>query len=145
MNWPLPRVGQIIRYAYLWKSEADAGLEEGLKDRPAVIVVAHAREGDDVRVVVAPITHTPPDDPGAGLEVPPKTRKRLGLDGDRQWVILDDLNAFVWPGPDLRPLPGQGLQSVIIGDLPAALATLINTRLQQRIKARRAAITARTE
>lgn len=145
MSWPTPRVGHIIRYAYLWRNEADAGLEEGLKDRPAVIVIAQHREGDEIRVVVAPVTHTQPDDLSVAIEVPPKTRNRLGLDGDRQWIVLNDLNAFLWPGPDLRPAQGQGPESVIIGELPAALTTIINTRLQTRIKARRVAITTRTE
>ena len=145
MTWPTPRVGHVIRYAYLWKTEADAGLEEGLKDRPAVIVLAYVRESEGLRVVVAPITHSPPLDLNAALEVPPKTRNRLGLDGDRQWIILDDLNSFLWPGPDLRPLPGQGLQSVIVGELPAALTTMVKTRLQERITAHRVAVTTRSE
>lgn len=145
MSWPTPRVGHIIRYAYVWKSEADAGAEEGFKDRPAVIVIAQSREGDEIRVVVAPITHTAPGDPGAAIEVPPKTRNRLGLDGDRQWVVLSELNSFLWPGPDLRPAQGQAPESVIIGELPAALSTLINTRLQERIRARVVSITTRTE
>ncbi len=38
MTWPAPQVGQIIRYSYLWKSEADRGQEEGLKERPAATV-----------------------------------------------------------------------------------------------------------
>jgi len=144
VSWPTPKVGQIIRYAYLWKSEADEGLEEGLKDRPAVIVIAQQREGDEVRVVVAPITHTAPDDAGAAIELPPATRRRVGLDGDRQWIVLGELNSFLWPGPDLRPVQGQGTESVIIGELPAKLSTIINERLQERIKARQVAITTRT-
>ncbi len=107
--------------------------------------IAQQREGDEIRVVVAPITHSVPDDAGAAIEVPPRTRNRLGLDGDRQWVVLSELNSFLWPGPELRPAQGQGPESVIIGELPAALSTLINTRLQERIRAWRVAITTRTE
>jgi mRNA-degrading endonuclease toxin of MazEF toxin-antitoxin module len=83
VSWPAPRVGQIIRYAYLWKSEADEGLEEGLKDRPAVIVIAQRREGDEVRVVVAPITHTAPREADSAIEVPTATCRRVGLDDER--------------------------------------------------------------
>jgi hypothetical protein len=144
VSWPAPRVGQIIRYAYLWKSEADEGLEEGLKDRPAVIVIAQRREGDEVRVVVAPITHTAPREPDSAIEVPTATCRRVGLDDERQWIVLGELNSFLWPGPDLRPVQGEGPESVIIGVLPAALSTLINERLQARITARRVAITTRT-
>jgi hypothetical protein len=144
LSWPAPKVGQVIRYAYLWKSEADAGLEEGLKDRPAAIVIAQTREGDEIRVVVAPITHTPPIQDDDGVEVPPATRRRVGLDDERQWIILGELNSFLWPGPDLRPTPGEGPDSVIVGELPAALSTLLNARLRARIIARRVAITTRT-
>lgn len=145
MTWPAPQVGQIIRYAYLWRREADAGREEGQKDRPAVIVVAQRREGNDIRVVVAPITHAPPIDPSEALEIPRATCKRVGLDGERQWIVVSELNSFLWPGPDLRPLPGHGAASVIMGLLPAKLSAMVNERLQARIVARRVAITARGE
>lgn len=145
MNWPAPQVGQVVRYSYLWKREADEGREEGIKDRPAVIVVAQHREGSRTRVVVAPITHTPPVDPSGGVELPPATRRRIGLDDVRQWIVLNELNAFLWPGPDLRPLPGQGLLSVIIGVLPAGLSRLVNERLQAGIRSRLVAITVRSE
>ncbi len=145
MTWPAPQVGQIIRYGYLWKREADAGLEEGQKDRPAVIVVAQRRDGNDIRVIVAPITHTPPPDQSDALEIPHATCRRVGLDGERQWVVISELNSFLWPGPDLRSLPGQGPASVIMGLLPAKLSAMLNERLQARIVARRTAITARGE
>lgn len=145
MTWPAPRVGQIIRYAYLWKREADAGLEEGQKDRPAVIVVAQRREGSDIRVVVVPITHTPPSDPNDALEIPRATCRRVGLDSERQWIVVSELNSFLWPGPDLRPLPGEGPASVIMGLLPAKLSATLNERLQARIVQRRIAITTRGE
>lgn len=110
-----------------------------------MIVVAQQRDGDDIRVIVAPITHTAPDDPDSAIEVPPATRRRVGLDDARQWIVIGELNAFLWPGPDLRPLPGAGQESVVMGVLPAALSILINTRLQARIAARQVRITARTE
>jgi hypothetical protein len=31
----------------------------------------------------------------------------LGLDGERSWIILDDFNDFIWPGYDLRLVPGK--------------------------------------
>ena len=31
----------------------------------------------------------------------------LGLDGERSWVVLDEVNDFIWPGFDLRPVPGS--------------------------------------
>jgi hypothetical protein len=32
-------------------------------------------------------------------------KARLGLDGAKSWVVIDDANLFHWPGPDLRFLP----------------------------------------
>jgi hypothetical protein len=145
VTWPTPKVGQVIRYAYLWKREAERGQEEGQKHRPAVIVVAQRRVGDDVRVVVAPITHAPPLDVGDVVEIPTATSSRVGLDDERQWIVLTDLNSFLWPGPDLRPAPGKGAASVIIGMLPGSLSALLNERLQALLRARRVAITSRSE
>lgn len=108
MSLPSPRVGMVIRYAFLWSHEAAVGVIEGRKDRPAAIVVATRKEQTgEVWVIVAPITHAPPDDPTASIEMPRDVVTSLGLDGERQWIRLDELNRFVWPGFDLRPLPGR--------------------------------------
>lgn len=66
-----------------------------------------ADEHGDVRVIVAPITHEPPTDPNASIEIPSAVCRRLGLDGDRHWLRLDELNRFSWPGFDLRPVPSR--------------------------------------
>ena len=36
-----PEPGLVISYAYLWHHEHQTGREEGQKDRPTVIVLAH--------------------------------------------------------------------------------------------------------
>jgi hypothetical protein len=62
-----PEPGLILNYAYLWHDEHRAGLEEGRKDRPNVIVLSITRESDDAIIVtVLPITHAAPDDPKGG-------------------------------------------------------------------------------
>lgn len=38
------------------------------------------------------------------VEIPPRVKEHLGLDGERSWVILDEVNIFTWPGFDLRPI-----------------------------------------
>lgn len=107
MTFPAPRPGLVIRYSFLWSHEKDAGADEGAKDRPCAIVVAtRVDPGGDVRALVAPITHTPPDDPGDSLAIPADVARKLGLDGERHWLRLDELNRFSWPGFDLRPIPG---------------------------------------
>lgn len=140
-----PRVGQVIRYAYLWRNEAEQGQEEGLKRRPVVIVVLFHDANGATRVVVAPITHSPPSDPRDALSIPSATARRIGLDDDPHWVVFTDLNAFVWPGPDLRPLPGQGVESVVIGIMPVKFMATLTERLQAALKSRRARMTTRGE
>jgi hypothetical protein len=98
-RFPAPVTGLVIRYGR-WSSQAGDG--EG-KDRPCAIVLAMQEAPDGtIRVVVAPITHTPPADPDASIEIPAQVKARLGLDGERSWVRLDEVNRFVWPGYDLR-------------------------------------------
>src|SRR5215469_9574837 len=64
MSIPNPEPGLVISYAYLWHDEHRAGLEEGQKDRPSVIVLAVERKADGATLVtVSPITHTAPRDP----------------------------------------------------------------------------------
>jgi hypothetical protein len=141
--FPKPLAGQIISYAYfsyayLWQSEHQRGQEEGLKDRPcAVILVITTEDGDD-RVTVLPITHTPPTRPEFAIEIPPATKRRIGLDDARSWVMLTEANRFTWPGPDLRPLKRGEAASVLYGELPASLLIKIRdgfVALQEKQKA----------
>jgi hypothetical protein len=118
VSLPVPRPGLVIRYSYLWKREADAGREEGAKDRPCAVVLALEDQAGHTRVIVLPITHSAPQSLEEGIEIPPVVKHRLGLDSQRSWVILNEANAFGWPGPDLRPVPGQGIDSVAYGYLP---------------------------
>ncbi|MGP3699572.1 hypothetical protein [Rhodobacter sp. NSM] len=30
----------------------------------------------------------------------------IRLDGEDHWVVLDEVNRFIWPGYDLRKIPG---------------------------------------
>lgn len=145
MSWPDPRPGLVIRYSYLWQREHDAGREEGVKDRPCAIVLAIDGEGDDKTVYVLPITHAPPADPADAVEFPPPTKARLGLDGERSWVVVNEGNSFVWPGPDLRLRPGQGPESAAYGMLPPAFFNLVKKRFFTHVQARRAGVVGRTE
>lgn len=144
MIWSAPRAGDVIRYAYLWKSEADAGQEEGLKDRPAAVVLALKTDGEVLKVTVAPITHTPPTDVREAILIAPATRQRLGFDDAPQWIIANEVNTFTWPGPDLRPKRGQGLGSVLLGRLPPRTAIDLTQRIASLGRARKLAITVRT-
>ena len=68
---PTPEAGLVIAYAYLWRREHQSGQDEGLKDRPSVIVLAVERpETGETVVTVLPITHSAPTRPGDAVEIP---------------------------------------------------------------------------
>jgi hypothetical protein len=118
VSLPEPHAGLVIRYAYLWKREFDAGRDEGTKDRPYAIVMAVIDGDGDKEVWVLPITHTPPANAADAIEIPTLTKNRLGLDSERSWIVITEANEFVWPGPDLRPVPGRDLSTIAYGALP---------------------------
>ncbi|MDC7812179.1 hypothetical protein [Sphingomonas koreensis] len=128
MAIPEPVPGLVIRYAYLWSHEAKAGHEEGSKDRPCAILLTAITKAGAKLVTVLPVTHSPPADPKLAVEIPAATKARLGLDDERSWVILTELNHFQWPGPDLRPTPGDPEGDIAYGLLPASLYETIRTR-----------------
>jgi hypothetical protein len=145
VSLPKPVQGLVIRYSYLWRAEHQRGQEEGVKDRPcAVVLVTTTEEGEEI-VTVLPITHTPPAVDPSAVEIPAATKKRLGLDAERSWVVLSEANRFVWPGPDLRPLPNADASSAALGLLPYKFAEELRLRFLARIKARRAHMVTRTE
>lgn len=139
MSLPTPQPGLVIRYSYLWADEHDDGKEEGNKDRPCAVLLATTTDEGDLRVIVLPIMHAPPRSSQDAVEIPTLTKRRLGLDDDRSWIVLTEGNAFLWPGPDLRAASGRGPESVVLGLLPAKLFDTVRRRflsLHQRRKTR---------
>jgi hypothetical protein len=67
-----------------------------------------AKRAKETEVYISPITHTPPKKPERAMQIPVATKKRLGLDGESSWIITTEINRFIWPGPDIRPVPGGG-------------------------------------
>ena len=121
---------------FLWSHERDAGADEAAKGRPCAIVVAARRgEGGDIFVIVAPITHAPPDDPAASMALPPAVAAALGLDAGKHWLRLDELNRFAWPGYDLRTIPGRPGEYAY-GLLPRPLFEQLRAAILERQKAR---------
>jgi mRNA-degrading endonuclease toxin of MazEF toxin-antitoxin module len=142
MAIPNPDPGLVISYAYLWRREFEAGQEEGRKNRPCVIVLSVEKHDSGTQVTVAPITHSPPSSGMPCLEIPSRVKQHLGLDDDRSWVILDEVNQFVWPGYDLRPIPGkQG--DMAYGFLPPRLFDQIRSGILDIILKRRGNISPR--
>lgn len=125
-DYPDPIPGLVIRYSYLWKREADQGQTEGQKHRPCVVVLCVEEiEGEKV-VTVAPITHTKPDDSKQAIELTPATRRRLGLDAQKNWIMATEVNTFFWPGPDLAPNAGG---SYSYGELPEVVFNALKAKI----------------
>lgn len=128
-----PEIGLVIRHAYLWWNEARAGREEGLKDRPCVIVHTRENEYQEFETYIAPVTHTPPIDPERAMEIPLPTKKRLRFDAEKSWIITTEVNRFIWPGPDIRPAPGG---RPAYGLLPANMARDLVARIKKNAQDR---------
>ena len=145
MPLPKPVPGLVIRYSYLWYSEHLEGRDEGQKDRPCAIVASIlADEHGNDRVLVLPITHSPPNHASLAVEIPAKVKQRLQLDDARSWVVLSEWNEFIWPGPDLRRLPGANDSSVVYGMLPPRLFGAIRERFLALVSSRAATQVRRT-
>lgn len=137
--------GLVIRYAYLWRSEAEAGRVESSKDRPCAVVVTTISEDGKTTVYVAPITHRPPSDLRHAIEIPPGTKKRLGLDDARSWIITNDLNAFTWPGPYIRIIGRGEDRGFVYGVLPRALMVDLVLAIRRNVRDGRAKSVRRDE
>jgi len=134
---PNPQPGSVIRYAYLWHEEAQLGREEGVKDRPCAVVLAAKKENDETVVIAAPITHTP-QPPGSGaIPLPSETQRRLGLDDTPCWIVTREVNRFIWPGPDLRPLRKEDRIDWMYGLLPLGLRKAIQREFRRVLDQRR--------
>lgn len=149
MRLPNPEVGQVIRYRYLWTREDSAGREDGSKDRPCAIVIAlppKRPEDESPTVAVVPITHTPPRGTSLAVEIPAAVKRRLGLDDERSWIILDEVNRFAWPGPDLVPARAHHQTSeMIYGSLPQMLTNKVLAILGLAIREGKLRVVTRSE
>jgi hypothetical protein len=142
---PKPTAGLVIRYSYLWRSDYLRGLEEGQKDRPCAIVLVVKDELAGSRVTVLPITHLPPSRPDEAIEIPADTKRRLGLDDERSWVVLTEANRFLWPGPDIRRAIPNKQESFAFGELPYGLFVKIRTGFLRAVGAKIATTITRSE
>ncbi len=145
MPFPEPYAGLVIRYSYLWRREHEAGREEGAKDRPCAVVMAIVDQDGEWEVLVLPITRSPPLDPADAVEIPTETKKRLGLDTDRSWIRITEANEFLWPGPDLRPVPGGDASTIAYGPLPPRFFAHVRDRFLERDQREKSSRIRRTE
>jgi hypothetical protein len=118
-------------------------LSKAETDRPTRWCSQHKNKR--VVVVVAPITHMPPKNPAWAVEIPAATKERLGLDTEQSWVNVTEVNRFVWPGPDLRPISRNQSDRYDYGVLPPKLFKEIKARLLAQAEAQKMMTVTRTE
>lgn len=142
MPLPSPELGLVISYGYLWRTEHERGQEEGVKDRPCVIILAIEERDGRLMVTVMPVTHSPPSSAEEAVEIPQVTKRRLGLDEARSWIVVNEGNEFRWPGPDLRPIKPEHFA---YGFLPPNLLRQVQERFSAYVAANRSRVVPRTE
>ncbi len=140
----IPRAdpGAVINYVYLWKSEHEAGLDEGTKARPCAVIYVAEREvsrpsGNVImkRAAIVPITHTPPAkdvDPARFTALPAKIARLAGLDHRDHWIWVDEVNEFTWPGFDFRPIDKSG--EMVFGKMPTAIMEEVVKKMIANVK-----------
>ena len=140
MPLPEPEAGLVVRYEYVWASQAgraaNADAANADKDHPACILAAW-RDTEDgaIAVIYLPISHTPPVPPDIGIELTPAAKKAAGLDVRPQWVLVSQANKDDW-GFDLRQIPGRpGIFHY--GYLPPAMFETIKAAFLSTYRARR--------
>ena len=117
MIGPPPEIGAVIRYSYLWLRQAQNRQIEGEKDRPCAVVASVRVEGGETIVQVLPISTRRPDKEDLAVELTNAARQRLGLEADASWIIISESNEFMWPGPDVRPVPRKLPPTIAYGHL----------------------------
>ena len=145
MNLAPPERGSVICYAYLWADEQERGREEARKDRPALVLALSIRTDDEqTEVLVLAVTHASPKKPSDAVALPLVIKRRLNLDDDASWIVTTEANAFVWPGPDIRPIPNRGPRAVIYGKIPEDLLQVVARSFLANRKRQRARLVRRT-
>lgn len=107
-----------------------------------VVVSSSVRDGK-VQLLVAPITHAAPDRGVSAIEIPANVKEQLGLDRERSWIVLDELNRFIWPGPDVRIAPGR--ESPLYDALPDWLFLRVRAGILDLSGSGRLTLTKRTD
>jgi mRNA-degrading endonuclease toxin of MazEF toxin-antitoxin module len=134
----------VICYSYLWAHEHSRGRDEGVKDRPCVIVLASENmAGDATIVTVAPVTHTQPQNLTAAIELPASIKSALKLDHARSWIILDQVNRFFWPGHDLRPVRSNK-PGFVYGFIPPNLLVKVGSEIKRLVQLRKISVIPRS-
>ena len=94
---------------------------------------------------MVPVTHSEPRDPATAMELPSAVKAHLGMDARRSWIMLDEVNEFLWPGPDLRPVARDRPGEFAYGTLPPRFFARMRARILELAQERRLRRTSRPE
>jgi hypothetical protein len=134
MAIPTPEPGLVVHFNYLWAREHGEGREEARYARPCAVILSYRRAADgSLIVLLAPITHSQPRDGDAAIEIPLKVKQHLGLDGERSWIVVDEVNETGWPGYDLQP---NAKGEYAYGFLPPKLYNAVKDKIVEALQAR---------
>jgi hypothetical protein len=93
---PVPSIGDVWRYPFLWSREAARGEREGRKARPVAVALLTRNTAGEAEVVMVPITSHPPGDDLFAVEIPAIEKRRAGLDGHLPlWIVTDEANTDI--------------------------------------------------
>jgi hypothetical protein len=110
-----------------------------------VVVLAARKRSHGTELLVVPVTTREPRRGDEAIEMPARVRQHLGLTDERCWIIVNELNRFTWPGPDIRPVRREGDVNPRYGAIPARLFDQARAKLAEVAQAGRLKVTKRTE
>ncbi|WP_439634751.1 hypothetical protein [Glycocaulis sp.] len=135
MKKPDPAPGLVIRYDFLWSHEREKGQGEGSKDRPCVVVAAIVQKADGkTEVLLAPMTHNPPEAQSGAVPIPAAISRHLGLDDLQSYVVTTEANAVSWD--DAGIIPARPGKDWAYGRLPKGLYEDIRLAMMERLRQR---------
>ena len=135
-----PKIGDIWRYPYLWKREADAGEKGGRKPRPTALSAVVPVSEKSTLLYLLPITGTEPTKGQDALEIPATEIRRAGLsEYKRLWIIFDEYNRDELEASFYFE-PNDG-----IGNFSKAFLKVMSMRFAQAIREQRASLISRKD
>ena len=116
-------IGDVWRYPYLWKWQAELGEDGGRKPRPTLLAAVVPVSNETTDLYLIPITGTQPTADRDALEIPATEVRRARLsEYKRLWIIFDEHNL------DILEQSFSFEQNAQIGSFSKALIKVIAMR-----------------
>ncbi len=110
-----------------------------------MVVLATLKREHGTELLVVPVTTRPPRPGDAAVEIPARVRQHLSLGEERAWIVVDEINRFTWPGPDIRPIRRGDEITPRYGSVPGKLLEQVRREMEKAIAAGKLKMTKRTE